>query len=140
MSNLQTYLLQLPVNLCLQPYILPFLLMILAVPWHDVSNLKPPPPPPPPAELETPSSSQLKKPPPPPPESVQRDMDQGDMVTKKMPPTAKKRRGDSVARSSKKQKVSPSSGRKTKAPEEAEEGSYPRRRHPLHRWYFSEVT
>ena len=27
------------------------------------------------------------------------------MVTKKMPPTAKKRRGDSVARSSKKQKV-----------------------------------
>ena len=73
------------------------------VPWHVVSNLKPPPPPP--AELETPSSSQLKKPPPPPPESVQRDMDQGDMVTKKMPPTAKKRRGDSVARSSKKQKA-----------------------------------
>ena len=29
---------------------------------------------------------------------------------------------------------------KTKAPEETEEGSYPRRRHPLHRWYFSEVT
>ena len=107
MSNLQTYLLQLPVNLCLQPYILPFLLMILAVPWHDVSNLKPPPPPPPPpAKLETPSSSQLKKPPPPPPETVQTDMDQGDVVTKKMPPTAMKRR-DSVARSSKKQKAMP---------------------------------
>ena len=29
---------------------------------------------------------------------------------------------------------------KNKQQEETEEGSYPRRRHPLHRWYFSEAT
>ena len=77
------------------------------VPWHVVSNLKPPPPPP--VELETPSScfsTQAKSHhPPPPPKTVQRDVDQGAVVTKKMLPTAKKRRGDSVARSSKKQKA-----------------------------------
>ena len=77
------------------------------MPRHVVSNLKPPPPPPPPpAELEeTPSSSQLKKPPPPPSKTVQRDVDQGDVVTKKMPPTVKKRRGDPLPLSSKKQKA-----------------------------------